>query len=43
MPREMWVNINNELLDQLYKVYGEENISERHSHRYEINNKFRHN
>ena len=26
MPREMWVNINNELLDQLYKVYGEENI-----------------
>ncbi len=26
LPREMWVNINNELLDQLYKVYGEENI-----------------
>ena len=26
MPREMWVRVNNDLLDQLYKLYGEENI-----------------
>lgn len=26
MPREMWVNIDNSMLDELYKLYGEENI-----------------
>ena len=26
MPREMWVSSSNDLLDELYKLYGEENI-----------------